>query len=68
MSYRVVNKFTGRVLYKGDDKKAAKAAYKSDPTGTWVYKQIAGKPGDLTDPEFKAALCDCRSFEPLKKQ
>lgn len=47
--YKVINKYTGEVLYSGTDKKAAKAAYKAD-TASFVYKD--GRP------------CDLRTFEP----
>lgn len=48
--YLVVNKYTGRVYYKGADKVDAKNAYRQDPTGSWVYKDGKG--------------CDLRTFEP----
>jgi len=48
--FLVVNKFTGRVYYRGADKAEAKSAYRRDPTGSWVYKDGKG--------------CDLRTFEP----
>lgn len=47
--YKVINKYTGKLLYAGMDKAAAKIAYRSD-TASFVYKD--GK------------ICDLRSFEP----
>jgi hypothetical protein len=48
--YFVVNKYTGRAYYKGANKAEAKAAYRKDSTGSWVFKD--GQP------------CDLRTFEP----
>lgn len=48
--FTVVNKYTSRVYYKGEDKAEAKAAYRKDPTGSWVY--------------FDGQLCDLRTFAP----
>jgi hypothetical protein len=48
--YVVMNKYTDRKTYEGPSKVNAKAAYRRDPTGSWVYKD--------------GRFCDLRTFEP----